>query len=232
MSKNMSIKFAVIAFLIVFGLFSLTILAQDKKEELSSKLELLKGKVEKITAKVDGKDVVFEGKDAEKLAKHLKMFADAPMVWTMTDDCDEKAGAKKKIMMFGNKGMNHVSVLKTDGDNKKVKVEVEDGKKKISVTTVKDGKEETKVYEGQEAEKFLEENKKEGKFDIIIDRAEDDEGDLFFFKHFEDEDGCCKGGCRKGSRMMMKHFPTKEAKKIIIEKIEKEDKAEKKENKK
>lgn len=54
-------KFFTIMVLVLIGVFSLTLFAQEK-EESKSKLDQLKGKVEKITVTVDGKDVVFEGK--------------------------------------------------------------------------------------------------------------------------------------------------------------------------
>ena len=52
-------KLALITGLILMGIFSLTLFAQDKKDDLSSKMKMLDGKIEKITVKVDGKDVVF-----------------------------------------------------------------------------------------------------------------------------------------------------------------------------
>jgi len=84
----------------VFIIASLTILAQDKKDALNSKLDQLKGKVEKLTVKVDGKDVVFEGKDAEDLAKKLRAFGKMPgMVWLSEED-GEFEGNDGNVMIY------------------------------------------------------------------------------------------------------------------------------------
>ncbi|MEK6552585.1 MAG: hypothetical protein AABZ54_03955 [Bacteroidota bacterium] len=61
-------KFFAIMIILILGLFSMAIFAQEK-DETKSKLDNLKGKIEKLTIKADGKDIVFEGKDAEKLVK-------------------------------------------------------------------------------------------------------------------------------------------------------------------
>jgi len=50
-----------------------------------------------------------------------------------------------------------------------VNVEVEDGVKKVTVTTIKDGNKNVEIYEGEEAEKYLEEMD-EGKADVFIDK--------------------------------------------------------------
>ncbi len=77
MKKNHSKILAIILF-VLFGISSLTLLAQDEKDEFKLKVEQIKGKVEKVTVKVDGKDVVFEGEEAEKVAKGIKAFSKSP----------------------------------------------------------------------------------------------------------------------------------------------------------
>lgn len=222
MSTSFTKKLFVIAFFFLLGIFSLTLFAQDKKDDLDKKLDQLKGKVEKLTVKVDGKDVVFEGKDAESLAKKLRTFGKMPnMVW-LSDEDGELAGKDGNVMMYRfNKLGKEFKVDAVGEENKKVEVKIEDGNKKVTVTTIKDGKEETKTFEGEEAEKFLKENEKVGKFKILVDK-EPGMGDhmIFFNKKLDDEDGCC---CCKG-RMSMKHFSPGQGKKIIIEKIEKDAK--------
>jgi hypothetical protein len=222
MNQTFTKKLFVITLFFLLGIFSLTILAQDKKDDLDKKLDQLKGKVEKLTVKVDGKDVVFEGKDAEELAKKLRAFGKMPnMVW-LSDEDGKFEGKDGNVMMyrFNRKG-DEFNVEAKGDDTKKIEVKIEDGNKKVSVTTFKDGKEETKTYEGEEAEKFLKENEKVGKFKIMVD-GEPGMGDhmIFFNKKLDNEDGCC---CCKG-RMSMKHFSPGKGKKIIIEKIEKDSK--------
>ncbi len=213
MEKSNNKKLFVIVFLIGFALINIVLFAQDKKSELDSKLDQLKGSVEKITVKVDGKEVVFEGDDAERLSKGLKFFSKKPhMTWTSVDEDFESGDGK--VMMYKFHGDDK------DADSKEVEVKIEDGKKIVKVTTTKDGKEETKVYEGEEAEKFLKENEKGDKFKIHINSGESEDGDVVFFSNKGGGDCCC-------SCMHMKHFPMhgKGIKKIIIEK---EGKGEKK----
>ncbi|NMB81104.1 MAG: hypothetical protein GYA14_04745 [Ignavibacteria bacterium] len=222
MNQTVTKKLFLIAFFFLLGIFSLTLFAQDKKDDLDKKLDQLKGKVEKLTVKVDGKDVVFEGKEAESLAKKLRTFGKMPnMVW-LSDEDSEFEGKDGNVMMYRfNKLGKEFKVGAVGEENKKVEVKIDDGKKKVTVTTTKDGKEETKTYEGEEAEKFLKENEKVGKFNIMVN-DEDGMGDrmIFFNKKLDDDNGCC---CCKG-RMSMKHLSPGKGKKIIIEKIEKDTK--------
>ncbi|MDQ7816697.1 MAG: hypothetical protein RDU14_06680 [Melioribacteraceae bacterium] len=219
MQKEVTKKVFIIAIIFLFGIFSLTILAQDKKDALNSKLDQLKGKVEKLTVKVDGKDVVFEGKDAEDLAKKLRAFGKMPgMVWLSEEDGEfEGNDGNVMIYKFRNKDDKMDWTAKSD-ENKKIEVKIEDGKKKVTVTTFKDGKEEIKTYEGEEAEKFLQENEKAGKVRVMINKDGDEDNHIMFFnRKFDDDDNCC---C--GKRMKIRHFSPGKGKKIIIEKIEKD----------
>ena len=205
-----------------FAFLTLTLFAQDKKDDLKSKMEQLKGKVEKITVKVDGKDVVFDGKDAEKLAKAFKFFAKTPhMMWLSDNDEDFDLGDGNVMMYKFNTDKSDWK--DKDGENKKIKIEVKDGKKKVTVTTTdEEGKEETKVYEGEEAEKYLKENEKEGKFKVFIDGDDDSSGNVIYFRNRVDDDDC---NCCCGKRIHFRGKHGKGVKKIIIEKTEKNDKS-------
>lgn len=136
-----------------------------EKSQLKKKLSEIKGKVEKITVKVDGKDVVFEGKEAEALAKQFKArnsvesiisgmasprIAVGSKSFTWSDD-EEDSTAKAFSIFMDDKDSK-------DGESKEMKLEVKNGEKKLTVTTSKDGKESTKIYEGDDVEKYLEEN--------------------------------------------------------------------------
>ena len=220
-------KFFAIIIFIMLGLFSITILAQEK-DETKSKLDNLKGKVEKLTIKVDDKEVVFEGKDAEKLVKMLKSGPRKGFMFRDEDGNMMKRGGGN-VMMFRSKDDDAEN---NDGENqKKVKVEVNDNGKKITVTTIEDGKEETKVYEGEEADKFLKEEKGMKHFNIQIDGDEDMPGEgAMFFKHMDGKG--CGCSCCCGERMMMRrHSSGRNMKHIIIEEKEDDEKSEKTENK-
>lgn len=56
----------------------------------------------------------------------------------------------------------------SDEVEKNVNVEKKDGKLKVTVTTTVDGKKEVKVYEGDDAEKYLEENNNDNDEDVIL----------------------------------------------------------------
>jgi len=150
--------------------------AQDKKEEpLKSKLDQIKGKVEKITVKVDGKDVVFEGKEAERLVERFK------------------AGRiEKRIRITDGDDIINENGNKPDGEKKKVTIEISDGKKIVTVTTTKDGKDEVKVFEGEDAEKYLRKEEHANHMRIMTD-----DEDMPMPHHrgmmmrMDDEDGCC-----------------------------------------
>ena len=58
---------------------------------------------------------------------------------------------------------------------KKVKVEIENGNKKVTVTTNENGEQNTEVYEGKEADEYIEKLKSEHK-DISISIDEDKDG--------------------------------------------------------
>lgn len=224
MQKEVTKKVFIIAIIFLFGIFSLTVLAQDKKGQLDSKLDQLKGKVEKLTVKVDGKDVVFEGKDAEDLAKKLRTFGKMPKMLWLSEEDGELESEDGNVMMYKFRKKDGEFDWTAKGeDNKKVEVKIVDGNKKVTVTTFKDGKEETKTYEGEEAEKFLKENEKVGKFKIMVDGDAGARDHMMFFdrKLDNDEDGCC---CCRG-KMKMRHLSP--GKKIIIEKIEKDVKDDK-----
>ena len=132
MEKSNNKKLLIITMLMGFAFLTLTLFAQDKKDDLKSRMEQLNGKVEKITVKVDGKDVVFEGKDAEKLAKAFKFFSKTPhMMWYSGDDEDFDLG-DGNVMMY-KFDSDKLDLKDKDGKSKKIKVEVNDGEKKVTV---------------------------------------------------------------------------------------------------
>ncbi|MCU0406714.1 MAG: hypothetical protein MUE64_07070 [Ignavibacteriaceae bacterium] len=160
----------------------------NAQENLKEKLNKIEGSVDKITITAAGKEYLFEGDEAEKLFKNLKRSSNHSFIWNTSDD---KSGTKKVIILDADGESNEIEIesdddniviVKTDGDfddvsdgiQKKVKVEVEDGNKTVTVTTKEKGEEKTEVYEGKEAEEYIEKLKTENKdFDISIEKNKD-----------------------------------------------------------
>lgn len=184
-------KFFTMMVIILLGLFSLTLFAQEK-EEGKSKLDQLKGKVEKITVKVDGKDVVFEGEDAQKMAD--KMKSEKRIRVSSSGDFEHFEEGDGKVMMFRSKAKAGDFDVKVGDMTKKVNVEDKDGKKVVTITTMRDGKEETKTYEGDEAEKFL--NERKGMKHITVTMNDDEDMS-------KDHMACFKS--KMGSKRMSMH---------------------------
>jgi hypothetical protein len=230
-------KFFTMMILVMLGLFSLTLLAQEK-EESKSKLDQLKGKVEKITVKVDGKDVVFEGKEAQKMADQLR---EKKKVRVIVDDRKEGKGDEEKGNVVYFKSRKDDGDFKTEkGDvSKKIKIEGNDGEKTVTITTTKDGKEETKTYKGEDAEKFLKDEKdaKEVTFTFNDDENKP-EGRMFFFKNKMGKRMGMRGGCcccEEGNgkaNMKWMHKSGKEMKKMMKEDDDEKESVEKKVEKK
>lgn len=144
-------------------------------------------KVVVIKKNVDGKKIVeeYKGEEAEKyLMKHSGGKHGSKFI------SDE--GEVTIIMKMEGDDLHWIS----EGDHKevmkKVNIEVEDGIKKVTVTTAEDGKEKVEVFEGAEAEVYLEKmghgkkmkihisedgDKKIMKKKVIIIEEKDDDGD-------------------------------------------------------
>ncbi len=105
----------------------------------------------------------YKGKEADEFLKKMKKDND------LSIDIDEDVdGNNTSNMMW----------IENDGDSTnietEVKVKVKDGNKKVTVTTTKNGKETVKIYEGDDADKYLDKldhnchHKKKIKKKIII----------------------------------------------------------------
>jgi len=171
------------------GFITLLFIANlSAQENLNEKLKKIDGSVDKITITADGKEYLFEGDDAEKLFQNMKSKSSNSFVWNSSDD----ESGKKKIIILDADGEgdeieiesegDDVVIVKTDKDfdsisdgiQKKVKVEVEDGNKKVTVTTKENGEEKSEVYEGKEADEYIEKMKAENKdFDISVESKSD-----------------------------------------------------------
>lgn len=90
----------------------------------------------------------YTGKEADEFLKNMEKEYD--MLIDIDEDFD------------GNKTSNMVWI-ENDGDStnieKNVDVKIEDGNKKVTVRTIKNGKESVKIYEGDDADKYLDKSK-------------------------------------------------------------------------
>jgi len=155
----------------------------NAQNDVEEELKNIDGTVEKITITADGEEYTFEGEDAEKLFKRMKSSKSKSFAWHTSDD----GSVKKKIVIVEKNGDKEVIELdgededvfiiksdddfewNTDGLQKKVKVEIENGEKKVTVTTKENGEGTTEVYEGDEADEYIEKMKNENDdFDIEI----------------------------------------------------------------
>ena len=145
-------------------------------------------RVYQITA--DGKDYTFEGKEAKELFDKIKKKSSHNFVWTTSDSADGKekvyiirTDGDDKDIEIESEGENKI-IIKSDKDlddfdniegiKKKVKVEVENGNKKVTVTTTENGEEKTEVYEGKEADEYIEKMKaSDNNLNIIIENGKD-----------------------------------------------------------
>ena len=149
--------------------FSPSSLGQD----VDKKLEEIDDPIDKITITSNGKEYTFEGEDAQNLFTKIKNASNTSKSFVMKyDDDDDET---KKVIIISSDGDEEVIDITGDVDHefiwlgeddgeldeleKRVKIEVEDGKKKVTVTKNENGEEKTEVYEGEEADAYLEKMK-------------------------------------------------------------------------
>jgi hypothetical protein len=167
-------------------LFTHLLPAQDKADILND----VKGDVTKITITTEEGEYNFEGKDAESLFKKMKSSG-SNFVWHSSGSDGKKKvvvidsdGSGQKVEILGDDDEDELIVIADDIDSdidgikKKVKVEMEDGNKKVTVTTNENGEENTEVYEGEDAEKYLEEMKEKHCGDMEFFIEKDDDGNV------------------------------------------------------
>ena len=158
------------------------------QEKLKDKINKIEGPVEKIVITSNGKDYTFQGDEAKKLFDKIKKGSSHNFVWTTSDSTEGKENVyiiktdgDDKEIEIESEGENKI-IIKTDKDfdsdvkgiKKKVKIEVENGNTKVTVITKENGEEKTEVYEGKEADEYIEKMKSENKdFDISIDKDND-----------------------------------------------------------
>ena len=158
------------------------------QEKLKDKIEKIDGSVEKIVITSEGREYTFKGKEADELFQKIKKGASHNLSWTMadTEEGQDKviiinSDGDEEVIEIESEGNDNI-IIKTDKDfdkdidgiRKKVKVEVENGNKKVTVTTTENGDEKTEVYEGKEADEYIQKMKSENDdFDIEIKSDKD-----------------------------------------------------------
>lgn len=125
------------------------ILEDNKLLKIKVEVDSVDGEDTKVTVTTiedgDEKVEVYEGEDADKYLKKMKKDEDGNFTIKLGVDVDSDG---EHVWVHKNKGKLNIK--------KDVKVEIIDGKKKITVTTTENGEEKVEVFEGEEADKFLE----------------------------------------------------------------------------
>ncbi len=158
-------------FILLITVFALTFSQTQPRKSIKEKLDKLKGEISKIVIQTDEGEVTLENDEAEDVFEKLNNFYggkgwtyefnsdddDKVFVVKMDEDGDDVSWIQDdstKVMIKHN-----ATLRKIEGVEKTVEIEVENGDKKVTVTTVdEDGNETTQVYEGEEAEKYLDEH--------------------------------------------------------------------------
>ena len=177
-------KSTVKVFTLLMFVFLFTALANGQ-ETLREKLTKIKSDVDKITITSSGEEVTFEGEEAQKLFDKMKANTKSINTFMIKEDGD--SSGIKKIVIKSDGHTKTFEVKKGDdehfvwlgddkeisGIQKRVKVEIEDGQKKVTITTKENGEERTEVYEGTEAEEFLDKMKSEDELHETEFKSED-----------------------------------------------------------
>lgn len=152
--------------------------AQEK--DLKEKLKTVEGNPESIVVKTDKGTVTFNKAEAEELMKMLKSKRHAKKVVVFNGDEDACCGEdgdvdfeefsfpphKFKSLHHGGLDSNiridisdFLDSFGSNRINKKVVIQNRDGNKTVTVTTKENGTEQIEMFEGKDAEKYIEEHK-------------------------------------------------------------------------
>jgi len=168
-----------ILFTIILGIaISVGMFAQEKG--LKDKLKKIEGKAESVVIKTDKGITTFSGEDADDLIKMLKSKQHAKKIvvidgeddfsWDEGNDVDidELSLPIHKLKIFHDRGLDNdiridlsdmMDSLAPNKIHKKIVVQNKDGNKTVTVTTKENGTEKIEMFEGKDAEKYLEEHK-------------------------------------------------------------------------
>lgn len=174
-----------IAFVLILTAAAFTISMSQSVSSVKEKLKKLTGDVQKIVISTDDGEVTLEGDEAKEAYKKLNhLYGDKSWTFEISDDeegDDEKVFVIKKsgdddfnwVSVDGNKISSKVILDELKGNSKTIEISIEDGNKKVTVTTKKDGESTTKIYEGDEAEEYLEKMESDDKVHIFEFKDDD-----------------------------------------------------------
>jgi hypothetical protein len=141
--------------------------------------------VNTITITAGDEEITFEGEEAKKLFKKIKASYHGVHSFYIKEDGDSsstkkiiiKSDGDETIYEFDEEHADHMVWFSDEGElenmEKNVKVEIEDGQKKVTITTKENGEEKTEVYEGAEADEYLEKMKSEHGNEMLMEIDED-----------------------------------------------------------
>lgn len=165
-------------------LSSAFILNAQTKDSVRQKLKDLKGKANKITIQTDGGELTFEGKEADYLLRKMKrdsksfsfvtpddLFANGEKFHF--DDFDFTVPKIPKVKVFKNWDDDFEML---DEMKSKVTIEKKDGQTKVTVKKKVDWEEVTEVYEGEDAEKYIDEMNEDEPVSIDFKLKDKDSG--------------------------------------------------------
>lgn len=194
-NKTNFFKVAMFVLLIIFGVTLISVNAQDKK--VKDKIKSIEGDAKIITIVTDKETYTFEADDAGVLLNYLKDAGDEKSYGIYIDDEEtdgnifvfKSDGDEKDEKNFIIKKFDKDFSLESgdDGEFTKVIIEEKNGDKKVTVITKKDGKEDVKVYEGKEADEYLEKNEPGYKMKIV--ECEGDESSSMVWNVLKDDVG-------------------------------------------
>jgi len=186
---RLNITKAYLAFFPIFFLFGILGYAQ---EELEDKVKKIESDVDKVTIVADGQEYTFEGDEAKSLFKKMKSGLSKSHSFMWHSDDGEFEHRDGELFFIDEDGNKQLIKITEDGEDdidifiskdfdmeehheieKKVKVEIENGNKKVTVTKTENGEEITEVYEGDEADEYLDKMKSEHGNEMLIEIDED-----------------------------------------------------------
>lgn len=160
--------------------FAISITGFTQEKGLKEKLKTVEGNPESIVVKTDKGTVTFDKAEAEELMKMLKSKRHAKKVVVFDGDEDACCGEDgdvdfeefsfppHKFQFLHDGGLDSniridvsdfLNSFGSNKINKKVVIQNRDGNKTVTVTTKENGTEQIEMFEGKDAEKYIEDHK-------------------------------------------------------------------------
>ncbi len=189
----------------ILVLFFSTLIFSQATKSIKEKLDKINDNVAKIVITTDEGDVVFEGDEANTLLKRMKSNKIEKTITWISDDGENVSIDDGNVFVFktddnkhitkcfgsGKKNMIFISSDDSDIDGEKIiKIDIEidstdEGEsKKVTVITKDDKEEKVEVYEGKEADEYLEKHGHKDDLAIVLE-LDSDSGDEDIEKRIE-----------------------------------------------